>query len=634
MTDWIVSSAGRVGGAGTSTAPWSLAWALDPANTRPQPGDSVLLRGSTDAANPLRYPTPDADGFRPRRSGAAGRPITYAVHSGEFAEIDGDISPSLTWRLLVDRPGKRIWESNEPVRTPGNIYSIGGNIRIGARWFPLVPALATIGEGVQMTADSHDYRVDGRYYPGWMVERITATGKLRLRLDNPSSASMLGRPVPRLTSSDPARNRIALSCHGTGLSIGASHIRWMVPVANCHTPFRWDATRPRQSHWEICGTPERRGYDRCFYNSFSCGGLDDCQVHDWISHGDIQLDGNLAYWDFKGGATAAENVRKVAIRSGDIDGKFRASRWHFWRWEARGFFDIALGEGVDFEIGKLDPADTRSDERAWANRCTLWGIDDGPQLFASNQGWFVHHNDFPLAGVSRDGARSPRASGTRWPRIHKNLLYPRHRIFFGRKGAIDGDGRTNREGVCWPSPLSSHGIRAGGGDYSFPWSLTGNLIVVRGPNVNSGGPNAGASYFDMNLALAGAGRHEGGQNIIADNIFLVDGRFDLLWLSQRLRLGQGREVWTGNRFLTPPGSAVWAGQGQATSPMIRFVSINGVDLADPNGGNGWRDFAEIGSQPRAAAAALRDYAGGLQAMGGSVTSGSIASIRWIGPYAS
>ncbi|MES2904002.1 MAG: hypothetical protein V4696_07440 [Pseudomonadota bacterium] len=604
---------------------WTLAHALDAANTDLLPGSTVLLIGSSDPDAPTSYFTPNEDGFKPRISGVLGSPITYAVYPGQYAVIDGDVSASLTWTRIVNDVGKQIYETTVAVRTAGNAYSVGGNIKLDGRWFALCPAKGSIGEGVQMNATTHNYLINGEYYPGWMIERITSTGKLRLRLDNPTSAAMLSRTVPGVTSTVPGDNEIAISVDGFGLRIGASHIKWQVPIVNCYTSFACDYTQPRQSHWEFCGTSTNPAYDRPFYRVCNTAAMDDCSMHDWLSEGAIQLDGNLCYMDFKGGATGAENVRKVAIASGEIGsgGIYTSARWHFYRYTLQNFFDGSLGDGTEFEFGKLDDTDPSDTELAWANRCTFTTYDDTFQFYATNQGWYVHDCQFTHAGVSRDGSRSEAARGVDWPVVSRNVMVPVSQIFFGRKDAIDGDGVTPREGICWPSPLSSHGIKTGALEYTFPWTLEGNTIGIRGPSVNTGGPSVATMFFDMNLALTLAGNHQGGQNIIANNIFAVEGDFGLLWLTGRLILGLGREVWTGNIFCTPSGSAVWA---SGANPMIREVRVAGVDLTDPVDGPGWKDFAAIKANTTALVASQVDYASGLQPIDDTKTTASLTQV--------
>jgi hypothetical protein len=111
LTGWHVSASGTTGGAGNSSAPWSLAYALAGAGGQIQPGDTVWLHGGTYRG-----------AFVATVAGAPGKPVVIRQYPGERAVIDVAGATSATSRgdAFIVRGAWTVWWGFEMMSSDPN----------------------------------------------------------------------------------------------------------------------------------------------------------------------------------------------------------------------------------------------------------------------------------------------------------------------------------------------------------------------------------------------------------------------------------------------------------------------------------------------------------------------------------
>lgn len=598
-TTWIVAPDGTASGAGTRASPLSLekAGALD---SPVQPGDLILLRGGTYNPVTQLVSTSKDLGFRLRKAGEAGKPITLQAYPGETPVLTNIIDTSAGWTRTIDEPGRQVWESNFTV--VGTTHWMGGHVVIGGKPYPLT--YYRYNNSAAILATNSDYRSDGAYYVGPGVMR-QASGKLLIRLDPPYSASMLGLPIAAPASTDPAAVTLRL---------------WQ---------SSWQVMRAEAPHLVIDGLQYQDGYELlhietssvevkncnlrvgCIGIAGGAAGNSGWDIHDNIFDACMWSDGTnwIGWGDIKNGAQPADN-NKTHLLSPGLSASGRAYRNRF-----RNAFDGTVMGTAGWEFGSYGdtplPTSILREAAAWANANrwdNIW--DDALQIYSACQGLKVHHNYFMGGGVSRDSSTSATDRGSDWPAIHHNVFNARaYKVFYNRRGrnaaaGLTGIGNSNEEGRFNPPAISNHGA----GVWDFFWKFYHNTVIY------SDDPNTFFLFKSLMCQSPGAANRNmaGGPNLIANNLIIDNGvvttRFRPLNGSRQYS-NSGRNLLDGNAYVDENGPVLFfqlfttsAGDVAANSIFtLAQLRGNATLLADTqvDYAPGWEASGLQFTQPRA-----------------------------------
>lgn len=558
---YYVSATGTGTGDGSRANPWT--WAQASANSGANPaGLAFPACINIDAGTYLNVNS------NVRVTGqTATAPIVFRGTPGQAKPVFRS-SLALTWTRVINEAGRQVYASNEVFSAGGNI-EFGGFIKLNGQWYPLPRVTRARLE----STNGQSFRVDGEFYPGPCVSWDSPSGKYYLRLDPPTYAAQLGaqRSFAATVSTDPADYEIMIDNGQNGLKPFSGHMKFYnIRFENHYQSIGMNAAGGPFEGLEFYGVDMMPSY-----RGVNLGRMKNVRFHGCLLDGRMTRDWWISYWDIKGGATIAERTRKVAVESAGPGASFTDGA-DFTGSTIIGFFDGHLGGGHNVRFGGYDPFDPNNDLKAWAfaNYIDCW--DDAAQLLSQNQGFKATHNIVPGAGFSRDGATSSTNQGDNPPLVYRNVIWPQQLLFYGRQGAIDGDGIQIREGLAYPAAMSSHGLRSGAGDWRHPWHYISNTVIVRWPNTVTGPAAVGARGMDLVLGMTAAGNYGGGRNLLLNNLLVMDEGFAefraaavaaghpgnfWLWLSQDLRLGRGDEIIDGNAVVGFCGNILSVAEG-------------------------------------------------------------------------
>lgn len=484
MTTWYVATDGTSGGAGTLGSPWSLDHARTGAGGSIVAGDTVVVQAGTYSST---------TGYEFSLSGTAQSPITFQT-SGSVI-LDGAYS-GLSWELY-DAP-------TNTYRTTAATYGTakqGGHIQIGSTWYPL----ATHQTLADLTASTQVYNPTTNFYLGPGIAEGPVSGRLYVRLTPADNAVQYGRTCATPASLNPASVTLKL-CGGQNYGIHAtgSHLVFDGFVCN-----------------DFYSLMRAAGDDVTFRNisgRFIAVGvrtapamtgltLDTCTLDGLMNHTDWWL----AWLDFKGGRTVADETRKAGVNI-----ELGVSDVTITNCQIIDVFDGILSEGcTDVEVsgGRID---------AW---------DDAWQIYSNCARINYHGVTHRGAGPSHDAVGSGTANvdpGTVY--IHHNIVDTTVKsMLWGRVGS---EGTGNAYGFGEQIAFSAHGSPS----RAVPWKLYHNTVVTGAAQITA--------LLDVGL-YGEDGPAAGVTHDVFNNIIVTTGQ---MRLSQTAYADSGAERWDGNCY--------------------------------------------------------------------------------------
>lgn len=567
VNNWYVSATGSSGNTGTKASPWSLTWALALANTTVQPGDFIWLMDTGG-----RYPA----GVVAYSRGTIDRPVTVSKMAGHKVEISGalpayeGVANQTAWTLID--AGMQIYETNVvPSPTTNNRQMLGfiwaendWHTLMPDRWGGLTPVTPAIAQA------SHLYRTAGDFYPGPMLMPLT-NGKVRIRLQNATAQAMRNKPTTQIADPNPANNQLKLfDANTTGFTVRGSNLIFRgLEINDVYQAFYMDTGSGAVENITIDRCKSRVGYFFCRLASAR---------NVTISYPEIAGKmGGFRHWigfsEVKGASTLGEGMRKCAFDTGGVQ------KAQIYGGKIEGFFDGILAGGMyDVEVGKFDD-DPLNEAGHWvfANIFTQI-VDDGMQIYSSDQKVHVHHNYWYGAGPALDGDGSGADHGSEFAIIHHNVIDARRNPIWWQREPDPTDpnySTTDPVGIRYPVPFGGHGLGNTGAFY-YPIQHYHNTLYFVTNYVQSRFESFQASF---NRGIGGL--PNGFTHVVANNLILVEQAGNWGWMAREVTFDGGREVYDGNLLVKPDATF---------NPVYRFGYRGGASVAP---GNGVTTFASL-----------------------------------------